>query len=85
MSGAFAMQHRQEVINIARNEESRAKAEHPLERIIEIEEGDDHVSITTTNPHLARGIGEALHRAYRGELDFHYVEETDLLRVKWSR
>ncbi len=85
VSGAFATQHWQEVINIARNEENRAKAEHPLERIIEIETGDDTVLITTTDPHLARGIGEALHRAHHGELDFHYVEETDFLRVKWSR
>ena len=85
VSGAFAMQHRQEVVNIARNEEAHAKAEHPLERIIAVEEGADQLLITTTNPHLARAIGEALHRAYHGEFDFHYVEETDLLRVTWSR
>lgn len=85
VGGAFALEHRQEIINLARNQESRAKAEHPLERIIGIESRDDAIRITTTSPHLARGIGEALHRAYHGELDFHYVEETDLLRVKWNR
>jgi len=85
VSGPFAAQHRQEIISVARSEEKQAMAEHPLERIIAIEEHGDGLLITTTNPHLARGIGEALRHAYQGELDFHYVEETDFLRVSWKR
>jgi hypothetical protein len=41
--------------------------------------------VTTTDVHLARGIGEALHHAYPGELEFHYNPEQNLLRVNWSR
>lgn len=83
-TGPFVTAHREEVVRIARNQEKRAKSEHPLERIIDVENHEDSLLITTTNAHLARAIGEALHHAHHGELDFHYVEETDFLAVKWS-
>jgi hypothetical protein len=85
VSGSFAIGRREELIQIARNEEARAKAEHPLERIIDVGSRDQTILITTTNSHLARSIGAALHRAYEGELDIQYVEGTDFVRVKWSR
>jgi len=51
----------------------------------EIEDQDDGIQITTTDIHLARGIGEALHHAYQGELEYHYNERENLLRVVWER
>ena len=85
LSGPFVEEHRQELTNVARNEEAKAKTAHPLKRIMSIEDGEGTILITTTDPHLARGIGEAMHRAYQGDLDFHYVEETNLVRVTWRR
>ncbi|MBU1265454.1 MAG: ATPase [Gammaproteobacteria bacterium] len=85
VSGAFFKDHREELLHLARNEEERAKAEHPLKRIMNIEDQDDGVQITTTDIHLARGIGEALHHAYQGELEYHYNEQENLLRVVWER
>jgi hypothetical protein len=41
--------------------------------------------VTTTDIHLARGIGDALHSAYKGELEYHYNKEENLLRVEWRR
>jgi hypothetical protein len=52
---------------------------------MEIEEKSDTALITTTDIHLARGIGEAVHHAYQGELDYHYNPEEALLRVTWMR
>jgi hypothetical protein len=52
---------------------------------MKIEDEDDGVLITTTDIHLARGIGEALHHAYQGELEYHYNEQENLLRVVWAR
>jgi hypothetical protein len=40
-----------------------------------IEKTKDGTLVTTTDIHLARGIGDALHHAYRGELEFHYNPE----------
>jgi RecG-like helicase len=61
------------------------KAEHPLHRIMDIQETNDGFVVTTTDIHLPRRIGEALHRAYHGTLDFHYDDEAYLLRVNWTR
>ncbi|HJV84383.1 MAG TPA: BCAM0308 family protein [Noviherbaspirillum sp.] len=84
IEGSFAQAHKAELINLARHLESREKADHPLQRIMAIEEQDGHMMITTTDIHLARTIGEALHRAYKGELDYQYNKEEYLLRVRWK-
>ena len=83
--GTFFKDHREELLHLVRNEETRAKTEHPLKRIMKIEDQDDGILITTTDIHLARGIGDALHHAYQGELEYHYNEQENLLRVVWTR
>ncbi len=85
VSGPFFETHREEIVSLARNEESAAKAEHPLRRIMAIEEHPDRLVITTTDTHLPRGIGEALSRAYHGTLDLKYAEDQRLVRVAWAR
>jgi predicted Zn-ribbon and HTH transcriptional regulator len=85
ITGDFFKQHREELLHQIANQEAKAKAEHPLERIIKIAKEDDSILVTTTDIHLARGIGEALHHAYQGELEFHYNEQENLLRVVWER
>jgi hypothetical protein len=40
---------------------------------------------TTTDLNLPRRSGEALPRAYQGELDFHYIEEGSTLDMRWKR
>jgi hypothetical protein len=52
---------------------------------MDIERSDDGITVTTTDIHLARGIGDAVHHAYQGALDFHYNPEQNLLRVSWAR
>jgi hypothetical protein len=54
-------------------------------RIALIEENDDNIPIKTTYEHIARRIGEAVHKAYKGKLELHYQEGTHFLRVKWHR
>ena len=38
-----------------------------------------------TDAPLARGNGEALHRAYQGGMDFPYTKDDIMLRVAWTR
>jgi len=78
-------EHRRDVLGLLRKVAAKAKAMSPLVRIMKIEDQDDGVQITTTDIHLARGIGEALHHAYQGELEYHYNEQENLLRVVWER
>jgi len=85
LSGEFFRRHRDEIVGLLRNCEVTEKAEHPLERIMAIEDTEDGVTLTTTDTHLARKIAERLHHAYKGELDFHYNKEENLLRASWRR
>lgn len=85
LDGDFLAQHRDEIVRLVRNLESKEKAEHPLQRVIDIADENGGVLVTTTDVHLAHGIGEALHHAYKGELDSRYNPDEKLLRVHWSR
>jgi hypothetical protein len=49
------------------------------------DEGDDGLVITTTDVHLPRRIGEAVHHAFHGDLKVHYDEENYFARVDWHR
>jgi NMD protein affecting ribosome stability and mRNA decay len=83
--GGFAQEHRQEIVALARRVEEREKQEHPLKRIMKIDEREDQILVTTTDPKLARNIGDAIHSAYKGELDSAYSRDENLLRVTWTR
>ncbi|WP_025917571.1 BCAM0308 family protein [Herminiimonas sp. CN] len=85
IEGEFAQKHSEEVRSLIQNVEAHEKSEHPLQRIMSIEENAGNLLITTTDIHLARGIGEALHNAYKGDLNFHYNKSEYLLRVHWQR
>ncbi len=85
IGGQFFRDHRDDLTALIRHHEERSKAEHPLKRIIAVEDTEDGVLVTTTDIHLAREIGEALHHAYQGELEFHYNDAEKLLRVHWQR
>lgn len=83
--GPFFEDNREEILNLVRNEGDKEQSERVLKRIMAIEPGDAGVVVTTTDSHLARRIGEALRRAYQGELDYSYNKEDDTLRVRWNR
>jgi len=85
LGGAFFAAHREEVTRLLRHHEAKEKTDHPLARIMAVEDTADGMLVTTTDIHLARDLGDALHHAYRGELEFHYNEAEKLLRVHWTR
>lgn len=85
LAGPFLSAHRDEILGLVHHLESRERAEHPLERLMKIEDEDGGLLITTTSIHLARGIGDALHHAYQGQLEFHYNDADNLLRAHWER
>ncbi|MFZ4537145.1 BCAM0308 family protein [Propionivibrio sp.] len=87
--GAFFSAHRGEILSLLQHHAERVREEHALARIINIKDEDegreDGILVTTTDIHLARTLGEALHHAYKGDLDFHYNEAETLLRIHWRR
>jgi NMD protein affecting ribosome stability and mRNA decay len=85
IKGDFFKNHRDEILNLIRNEEKQEKGEHALERIMSITNENDHTLITTTGVHIARRIGEALHRAFEGDFSFRYADNEMSIRVYWQR
>lgn len=83
--GGFVASHKEEILNLARNTEEQEKTEHPLNRIMDIEDSGDGIKITTTDIHLPRRIAEALVSAWEGELDMHYDDEGYFIRLNWHR
>lgn len=85
LEGNFLKGHETEIRNLIVNVEKIEKNEHPLERIMFIGEQDGGLQITTTYEHLARRIGEAVHRAYKGKLSLRYAEDEKEVFVSWNR
>jgi NMD protein affecting ribosome stability and mRNA decay len=85
LKGDFLAGHRDDIVQLARNREAHEKAEHPLARVMAIQDVEAGLLITTTDMNLARNIGEAVNSAYKGELEYHYNKAENLLRVFWAR
>lgn len=85
LKGSFLNQHREEILGLARNAEKQEKAEHPLSRIMAIEDKDGGILISTTDTHLPQRIGEALQDAYEGEVTIQYSKGDQHIRVTWER
>ncbi len=56
-----------------------------MQRLMNIVETVQEVKITTTDVHLARAIGDALHRAHGGKLEVKYGPDDSIVRVAWDR
>jgi hypothetical protein len=77
---------KEEIIRLVRNQEEAERTEHPLNRIMSIDEtAPDRIVISTTDIHLPRRIGEAIRRAFHGDLEVHFDEQGYLVRVDWHR
>lgn len=85
LEGKFLEKHSEEIMNLIKNTEEEEINYRPLERIISIEKEDGKIIIKTAYEHLARRIGEAIHRAFKGDLKLNYPEGKKYIRVYWHR
>jgi len=86
LKGPAVRQHGDEIVNLARNLEHNEKQDHPLNRIMAIDkEEPDTLVITTTDIHLPRRIGTAIHHAFHGDLKLHFDEDDYFIRVDWTK
>ena len=85
LAGAFFRKHQEEILALVQHCAQREGAEHPLERIMNIEAVRGGVLVTTTSVHLARLIAEALRRSFKGDLGYRYNRGEKLLRAAWRR
>jgi hypothetical protein len=86
LEGSFLQSHWADIRNLIENTADRETKERPLERILEWRNEDDGtVVIRTTYEHIARRIAEAVHKAYKGDLEMQYPGEEKYVRARWVR
>lgn len=67
------------------NQEKQENAQHPLHRIMRLENHPDSIVIKTTDIHFPHRIVEALRHACKGGLDIHHDEQGYFVRANWKR
>lgn len=87
LRGGFVAAHRNELVGLVRNVEERERAEHPLKRLMAIDDEEDGLTVKTTDAKLAEAMGRALQHAYEGDLELPPTrgDKENLFRVLWSR
>jgi ribosomal subunit interface protein len=85
ISGAFVQAHRADIDDVIQVEAKLETDEHPLHRIANIHDEADSLRISTTDVHLARRLGEALHSAFGGDLKVNYPPDAETVAVSWVR
>ncbi len=86
LKGDYVLPHKQDLMNLIKNEEERARGFNPLERIMSIKEnGHGSLVITTTNEKLAQRLGRALKKAFHGDVAYQWSHDNKLARVEWER
>ena len=85
VEGDFVRSHADELVNTIRNVADHERLEHPLHRIMRLDQGGGRILASTTDIHLPQRIGEALKRAYDGELEIVYGHDDYSVRVHWHR
>lgn len=85
LQGDYLEVHKEEILNLVRNEEKRARGFNPLERIETINDRGGSVSIETTNEKLAQRIGKRLLRAHQGRVRYRWSGDNKFIRVDWER
>ncbi|AIC20116.1 ATPase [Pseudomonas sp. SK3(2021)] len=85
LSGGFLLKHRDEIVHLLENTEKKEKADHALERIINLSDATDELIVTTTGIHLANRLGHALVAAFKGHSDYQYSDDEYGVSVNWTR
>jgi NMD protein affecting ribosome stability and mRNA decay len=85
LEGDFLARHKSDILNTIENTEEAEKKKRPLERIISINDQGSRIELRTTYEHIARRIGEAIRKAFKGDLTLQYPTGEKYARVFWRR
>ena len=83
--GDFFAAHRAEILQLIAAREGRARLEHPMQRLIAVQDVPHGVLVTTTDAHLAQMLGVAIQDAYKGDLDMDFGHDENFIRASWKR
>lgn len=83
LKGGYVARHREDLLNLIRNEEGRARGFNPLERIMSVRENEfGGLVVLTTNEKLAQRLGRAIKKAFHGQVSYNWSHENKLVRVE---
>jgi len=86
LQGSFYNEHKEEIAKLIQNHADRQEQDHPLKRLMKIEDQKDNSTlVTVTEHHLATSLGKAIESAFQGDLDIQYTDEDTIVRVYWVR
>jgi len=85
LQGDYLGAHQDEIMNIVKNSEHRAKLKNPLARIMEIRQEPQQVTILTLEEKLAQRLGRDVFKAHSGDLEYRWNKEENFVRVNWKR
>jgi hypothetical protein len=86
ISGAFFVKHRAEIAQLLKREAERASQDNPMAVILEWRQAESgRLVVRTTTEHLAKRLGQALHKAYRGTVHYEFSHENKFAHVTWMR
>lgn len=78
------LEHGDEILKLALNEERVEVAEHALERVLGVTSDGDDLLLTTTGNHLARRIARAIARTFHRRAEFQHEARDGTLHVTFS-
>ncbi|MCM2358620.1 MAG: BCAM0308 family protein [Geobacteraceae bacterium] len=85
LSGDYLLQHENDILNMIKHVEAVTRAKNPLARIMEINQENKVLTISTTDAKLAQKLGRELFKAHKGELHFLWSQADSFVRVNWTR
>lgn len=85
LSGAFLLDHADELVNLIKHEGKLAEQRNPLHKVSKIDKVNGGVVVETTDHNLAMHIGKALVHAYKGEHKYKFSKDENFVEVDWKR
>lgn len=86
LSGVFFDQHRDEIMSLAHQHGEEQAAQHPMQRIINVEHADDgSVTMTFTDARSPQRVAQAIMQAFQGKIEIKYPRATDVVHASWVR
>ena len=85
VTGSYFKSHRSEIENLISNVVGEENGRSPLKRVIDFDSQEGALRVSLTDDHLARHIGDALYKAYRGKLEVRRSGGDKFVRLYWHR
>jgi len=85
LSGAFLLDHEEELVNLIKHEGGLAEQKDPRHKVNKIDKANGGIVVEISDHNLALHIGKALVHAYKGEHQYKFSKGEKFVEVDWKR